>query len=56
MPEKKKQDWTQFGLKIELAAKPEKVFRAWTDDRIVLRWFCVKAEIEPKKDGCLYFE
>lgn len=56
MPEKKKQDWTQFRLKIEIAAKPEKVFRAWTDDRIVPRWFCVKAEIEPKKKGRLYFE
>lgn len=56
MPEKKKRDWRQFRLKIEIAAKPEKVFRAWTDDRIVPRWFCVKAEIKPKKKGRLYFE
>jgi len=56
MPQKKKHDWTQFRLKIELAVKPEKAFRAWTDDKLVPKWFCIKSIIEPKRNGRLYFE
>jgi len=52
----KKYDWTQFKKRIEIKASPEKVFRAWTDDKIITRWFPIRAVIEPRKNGRLYFE
>ena len=56
MPQAKKFDWSRFLLKIAIKASPEKVFKAWTDGKIVSRWFSVKAEIEPKKNGRIYYE
>ena len=57
MPAKPKPyDWTQFRLKILIAAPPSKLFAAWTNDRIVSKWFTVKTVIEPKKNGRIYFE
>ncbi len=55
-PKKKPFDWTQFFLRIAIDASPKKVFQAWTDDNIVPRWFTVKAEMEPKKKGGIYWE
>ncbi|HWR82653.1 MAG TPA: SRPBCC domain-containing protein [Candidatus Deferrimicrobium sp.] len=52
----KKYDWTQFTLKIEIGATPAQVFRAWTDDKVVPKWFTVKAKIEPRKNGRIHFE
>lgn len=49
-------DWTQFTLRIFIAAKLEKVFAAWTNDWLVSKWFTEKTVIEPKKGGRLYFE
>ena len=49
-------DWTQFKQRIFVKADKERVFRAWTDDRIVSRWFTVKTMIEPRNNGRLYFE
>jgi uncharacterized protein YndB with AHSA1/START domain len=43
-------------LRVALKAPPEKVFRAWTDDKIVSKWFTEKTVIEPKKNGRIYFE
>ena len=56
MPEKKKYDWSKFVLRIYIKASPARVFQAWTDDKIVTKWFTVKTVIEPKKNGRLYFE
>jgi len=53
---KPKYDWTQFKLRVFIAAKPEKVFAAWTNDRLVSKWFTEKTIIEPRKGGRLYFE
>ena len=47
-------DWTQFSLKIEIMAPPEKVYQAWTDDAKIVKWFVEKAVIEPKKNGRIY--
>ena len=55
MPRAKSYDWTQFTLKIEIAVPPQKVFAAWTQKRLVTRWFSVEASIEPKKGGRLFF-
>ena len=56
MAKTQKFDWTQFRQRIEIKAPPAKVFRAWTDDKTITKWFTVKANIEPKKSGRLYFE
>jgi uncharacterized protein YndB with AHSA1/START domain len=56
MPEKKKYDWTQFKLRIEIKASPSRVFKAWTDDKLVSMWFTTKTIIEPKKNGRVYYE
>lgn len=53
---KPKFDWSQFVLRVYINAKPEKVFKAWTDDKIVSNWFTQKTIIEPRKGGRLYFE
>lgn len=49
-------DWTQFKQRVFIRAKREKVYRAWTDEREIVKWFCEKAAIEPRKGGRLYFE
>lgn len=56
MPKGKPYDWSKFFLRIEIAVSPEKVYRAWTDGAQVARWFSVKADVEPRKGGRLYFE
>ena len=59
MPPKNKSkpfDWTKFFLRIAIDTSPEKVFQAWTDDKIVTKWFTVKAEMEPKKKGRIFWE
>lgn len=44
-------DWTQFRLKIEIAAPPRRVFDAWTRRELVSKWFPVAGVIEPRKGG-----
>lgn len=56
MPTKISYDWSQFKLRIFINKPVSKVFNAWTDDRIVSRWFTEKTIIEPRKNGRIYFE
>jgi len=56
MAKKMKKDWSQFTLKIAINKPPTAVFRAWTDERIVSKWFTVKTAIEPRKNGRIYYE
>ena len=56
MAKGKPYDWTRFFLRIEIAAPPEKVYRAWTDGDFLAQWFSVRAAVEPKKGGRVYFE
>ncbi|MBU0983041.1 MAG: SRPBCC domain-containing protein [candidate division Zixibacteria bacterium] len=56
MAETPKRDWSQFTCRIAIKASPARVFRAWTDDKLVSRWFTEKTVIEPKKNGRIYFE
>jgi uncharacterized protein YndB with AHSA1/START domain len=49
-------DWTQYTLKIRIAASPAKLYKAWTDSRAISDWFTWKADIEPRKNGRLYLE
>lgn len=56
MPKSKPYDWTQFTLRIVINASPDKIFKAWTDEKIITKWFPIKAVIEPKKNGRIYFE
>ncbi len=56
MTSPKKYDWSQFTLKIAINTAPARLYKAWTDEKEIVKWFTVKAEIEPKKNGRLYFE
>ncbi|MEW5794736.1 MAG: SRPBCC domain-containing protein [Candidatus Zixiibacteriota bacterium] len=49
-------DWTQFCQKIEIQASPERVFKAWTEPKTIVKWFVVKAEMEPRRNGRLQWE
>jgi uncharacterized protein YndB with AHSA1/START domain len=48
---KKTHDWTQFTLKVEIAASPERVFQAWTDTHQISMWFFYGGVIEPINGG-----
>jgi uncharacterized protein YndB with AHSA1/START domain len=52
----KKHDWSQFVLRIFINKPVSRVFEAWTNDKIVSKWFTIKTVIEPKKNGRIYFE
>lgn len=56
MPTDTTYDWSQFTMKIEIGAHIDKVFRAWTDEKVIVKWFCVKANIVPERGGRIYFE
>ena len=49
-------DWTQFRQRVFVKAEKERVFRAWTDDREIVKWFPERAVIEPRKGGRIYLE
>ena len=36
-PTRKQHDWSQFTLKIEIKVSPDKVYKAWTDERLITR-------------------
>jgi uncharacterized protein YndB with AHSA1/START domain len=56
MAASKKYDWTQFTLKVAINKSVASVFRAWTDDKVVSKWFTEKTVIQPRKNGRIYFE
>ncbi len=47
----KKFDWSQFTLKVPIAAPVEKVFQMWTDPELVKKWFLFDAKMDVKKNG-----
>jgi uncharacterized protein YndB with AHSA1/START domain len=49
-------DWTQFTLRIFIRKPPSRVFKAWTDAKLITAWFTEKTVFEPKKNGRIYFE
>lgn len=49
-------DWTQFKQRIFVRARREKVYQAWTDEKVITEWFTEKAVIVPRKGGRLFFE
>lgn len=53
MPAKKSYDWTRFTLHVYLKVSVSRAFAAWTDDQQIIKWFPVKAAIEPKKGGTI---
>lgn len=52
----KKYDWTQFTEKIEIAVSPQRVFRAWTNDKEIVKWFITEAKLEPKRGGRFFMK
>jgi uncharacterized protein YndB with AHSA1/START domain len=52
----KKYDWTQFTEKIEIAASPQRVFKAWTSEKEIVKWFLTEAKLEPKKGGRFFMK
>jgi uncharacterized protein YndB with AHSA1/START domain len=47
----RKFDWSQFTLKVPIAAPAEKVFRLWTDKEQIKNWFLSDASMNLKKGG-----
>jgi len=45
----KKFDWSQFTLKVPIAAPVETVFRMWTDPEQIKKWFLSDAKMALKK-------
>jgi uncharacterized protein YndB with AHSA1/START domain len=56
MAKQKPYDWTQFILRVYLKAPADKVYAAWTDAKLITRWFPEKAEIEARRGGRIYLE
>jgi uncharacterized protein YndB with AHSA1/START domain len=56
MPKARTNDWTQFVLRIAIRATPAQVFKAWTHDKTVSKWFTEKTMIEPRRNGRICFE
>lgn len=52
----KKYDWSQFTMKAAIKASPEKVFKAWTDEKILCKWFLIKAKMELRRGGNFMWE
>lgn len=52
----KKYDWTQFTEKIEIRATPERVFKAWTSEKEIVKWFVSEAILQPKKGGRFFMK
>lgn len=49
-------DWTQFTEKIEIRATPARVFKAWTSEKEIVKWFIWKGSLEPKKGGKFFMQ
>ncbi|MGA2667350.1 MAG: SRPBCC domain-containing protein [Ignavibacteria bacterium] len=47
----KKYDWSQFTQRVAVAAPAEKVFRMWTDPKLMSKWLVSDAKMHLKKDG-----
>jgi len=44
-------DWSRFLVKIAIKAAPSKVYKAWTDPKMLDKWFTYGCELELKKNG-----
>jgi uncharacterized protein YndB with AHSA1/START domain len=47
----KKYNWREFTLKVAVKAKPERVYRMWTEPKELVKWFLETAKMELKKGG-----
>lgn len=51
MPKKFKYDWSEFTLKAAVKGSPAKIYKYWTDEKLICKWFLKQAHIEPKGGG-----
>lgn len=56
MPKKFKYNWKEFTLQAAFKGTPEKLFKMWTDEKQICKWFLTDAQIELKKGGKYYFK
>ncbi len=43
-------------MKVEIRRPVSAVFKAWTDEREIVKWYVEKAIIEPRRNGRIYLE
>jgi uncharacterized protein YndB with AHSA1/START domain len=51
MAKKFKYDWSEFTLKAAYNASPAKLFKLWTKENELCKWFLVSAKMELRKGG-----
>ncbi len=51
MADKPKYDWSQFLVKINIKAAPSKVYKAWTNPKMLNKWFTYDCELSLRKNG-----
>jgi uncharacterized protein YndB with AHSA1/START domain len=56
MPKKFTYNWKEFTIQAAFKGTPEKLFKMWTDNRKICKWFLTDAKIELKKGGNYYFK
>ena len=44
-------DWSQFTVRVAIAAPAEEVYQMWTVPEKLRKWFLLDGKIEPKKGG-----
>lgn len=56
MPKNNKYDWSQFKQSVAVAAPVEKVFKMWSDPKLLRKWFLSDAKMELKRNGRFEWE
>ena len=56
MPKKFKYNWKEFTLQAAFKGSPEKLYKMWTDPKLLCKWFLTDAKIDLKKGGDYYFQ
>ena len=51
MPKKFKYNWKEFTLQAAFKGTPEKLFKMWTEPKLLCKWFLTGAKVELKKGG-----
>lgn len=46
-----KYDWSEFTLKAAYYISPAKLFKLWTNEKELCKWFLVEAKVDLKKGG-----
>lgn len=56
MARKFKYNWKEFTLRAAFKGTPAKLFKYWTEKRLLCKWFLADAEMQLKKNGDYMFQ